>query len=290
MMALEIACQGQSFEAGFRSVYGLTGTACLNSQAIACFLFVGEDVIEMKIGIIGAGNIGATLARKLAACGHEVKLANSKSPHTLQNLANEIGVSAVTKEDAVSNVDAVILSIPFAKYPDLRQTLSNVPEKVVVIDTSNYYPGRDGAIKEVDDGKPESVWVSEQIGRPVVKAWNAVLAATLAEHGQPADSSSRIALPVAGGDINAEAIVQDLVEDTGFTALAAGSLEDSWRQQPGTPAYCTELKLPELKSALCAADKLRAPQNRDALMTKFMTPAGNFTHEEIVTMNRELTA
>ncbi len=244
----------------------------------------------MKIGIIGAGNIGATLARKLAACGHEVKLANSKSPHTLQNLANEIGVSAVTKEDAVSNVDAVILSIPFAKYPDLRQTLSNVPEKVVVIDTSNYYPGRDGAIKEVDDGKPESVWVSEQIGRPVVKAWNAVLAATLAEHGQPADSSSRIALPVAGGDINAEAIVQDLVEDTGFTALAAGSLEDSWRQQPGTPAYCTELKLPELKSALCAADKLRAPQNRDALMTKFMTPAGNFTHEEIVTMNRELTA
>lgn len=244
----------------------------------------------MKIGIIGAGNIGATLARKLAACGHEVKLANSKSPHTLQNLANEIGVSAVTKEDAVSNVDAVILSIPFAKYPDLRQTLSNVPEKVVVIDTSNYYPGRDGAIKEVDDGKPESVWVSEQIGRPVVKAWNAVLAATLAEHGQPADSSSRIALPVAGGDINAEAIVQDLVEDTGFTALAAGSLEDSWRQQPGTPAYCTELKLPELKSALCAADKLRAPQNRDALMTKFMTPGGNFTHEEIVTMNRELTA
>ncbi|WP_210645021.1 NAD(P)-binding domain-containing protein [Pseudomonas sp. Tri1] len=244
----------------------------------------------MKIGIIGAGNIGATLARKLAACGHEVKLANSKSPHTLQNLANEIGVSAVTKEDAVSNVDAVILSIPFAKYPDLRQTLSNVPEKVVVIDTSNYYPGRDGAIKEVDDGKPESVWVSEQIGRPVVKAWNAVLAATLAEHGQPADSSSRIALPVAGGDINAEAIVQDLVEDTGFTALAAGSLEDSWRQQPGTPAYCTELKLPELKSALCAADKLRAPQNRDALMAKFMIPGGNFTHEEIVAMNRELTA
>lgn len=244
----------------------------------------------MKIGIIGAGNIGATLARKLAACGHEVKLANSKSPHTLQNLANEIGVSAVTKEDAVSNVDAVILSIPFAKYPDLRQTLSNVPEKVVVIDTSNYYPGRDGAIKEVDDGKPESVWVSEQIGRPVVKAWNAVLAATLAEHGQPSDSSSRIALPVAGGDINAEAIVQDLVEDTGFTALAAGSLEDSWRQQPGTPAYCTELKLPELKSALCAADKLRAPQNRDALMAKFMIPGGNFTHEEIVALNRELTA
>nr|WP_262417120.1 NAD(P)-binding domain-containing protein [Pseudomonas sp. SH10-3B] len=253
-------------------------------------MFVGEDAIEMKIGIIGAGNIGATLARKLAACGHEVKLANSKSPHTLENLANKIGVHAVTKEDAVSDVEAVILSIPFAKYPDLRQTLSRIPERVVIIDTSNYYPERDGAIKEVDDGKPESVWVSEQIGHPVVKAWNAVLAATLADHGQPVGSSSRIALPVAGGDINAQRIAQDLVEDTGFTALAAGGLEDSWRQQPGTPAYCTELKLPALKSALCAADKLRAPQNRDALMATFMTPGGHFTHEDIVAMNRELTA
>ncbi|WP_214509361.1 NADPH-dependent F420 reductase [Pseudomonas brassicacearum] len=251
---------------------------------------MGEEVIEMKIGIIGAGNIGATLARKLAACGHEVKLANSKAPRSLQNLANEIGVQAVTKEEAVSEVDVVILSIPFAKYPDLKQTLSHVPEQVVVIDTSNYYPGRDGAIKEVDDGKPESVWVSEQIGRPVVKAWNALLAATLADKGQPAGSSTRIALPVAGDDANAEAVAQDLVEDTGFTALAAGSLEGSWRQQPGTPAYCTELTLPALQSALCAADKTKAPQNRDALLAKFMAPDSQFTHEQIVATNRAMTA
>lgn len=244
----------------------------------------------MKIGIIGAGNIGATLARKLAACGHEVKLANSKDPQSIQNLANEIGVHAVTKEDAVSEVDVVILSIPFAKYPDLKQTLSHVPEKIVVIDTSNYYPGRDGAIKEVDDGKPESVWVSEQIGRPVIKAWNAVLAATLAGKGQPAGSLTRIALPVAGRDITAEAIAQDLVEDTGFIALAAGNLEDSWRQQPGTPAYCTELTLPELKLALQAANKARAPQNRDALIAKFMAPGSQFTHEQIVATNRAMTA
>ncbi|WP_317846359.1 MULTISPECIES: NADPH-dependent F420 reductase [Pseudomonas] len=245
--------------------------------------------MEMKIGIIGAGNIGATLARKLAACGHEVKLANSKAPQSIQNLAKGIGVQAVTKEEAVSEVDVVILSIPFAKYPDLKQTLSNAPEKVVVIDTSNYYPGRDGAIKEVDDGKPESVWVSEQIGRPVVKAWNAVLAATLADKGQPAGSLARIALPVAGNDIKAEAIAQDLVEDTGFTALAAGSLESSWHQQPGTPAYCTELTLPELKSALCAADQMRAPRNRDTLLAKFMAPGSQFTHEQIVAMNRAMT-
>lgn len=244
----------------------------------------------MKIGIIGAGNIGATLARKLAAGGHVVKLANSKGPQSIQNLANEIGVNAVTKEEAVSEVDVVILSIPFASYPDLKQTLSNVPETTVVIDTSNYYPGRDGAIKEVDDGKPESVWVSEQIGHPVVKAWNALLAATLADKGQPAGSSSRIAIPVTGGDTRAETIAQDLVEDTGFIALASGPLEDSWRQQPGTPAYCTELTLPELKLALKAADKARAPQNRDALIAKFMTPGSQFTHEQIVATNRAMTA
>src|SRR3546814_9895055 len=91
---------------------------------------------------------------------------------------------------------------------------------------------------------------------------------SLAEKGQPAGSSTRIALPVAGDDPHAEAIAQDLVEDTGFTALAAGSLEGSWHQQPGTPAYCTELTLPKLKLALCAADNIRAHQNRDALFAR----------------------
>jgi len=244
----------------------------------------------MKIGIVGAGNIGSTLARKLAACGHEVKLANSKGPESIQALANEIGVHAVTKEEAVSGVEVVILSIPFANYPDLEPIMSKVPEKTVVIDTSNYYPGRDGLIKEVDDGLPESIWVSKRIGHPVIKAWNAVLAATLADKGQPAESPTRIALPVAGGDTYAETIAQDLVEDTGFTALAAGSLEDSWRQQPGTPAYCTELTLPELKLALQMADKERAPKNRDALLAKFMASGSQLTHEQIVATNRAMTA
>lgn len=244
----------------------------------------------MKIGIIGAGNIGATLARKLVACGHEVKLANSKGPQSIQDISNQVGAHAVTKEEAVSGVEVIILSIPFASYPELKQTLGKVPEKTVVIDTSNYYPGRDGAIKEVDDGMPESVWVSEQIGHVVVKAWNAVLAATLAHKGQPAGTLTRIAIPVSGGDTRAEAIAHSLVEDTGFFALAAGNLEDSWRQQPGTPAYCTELTLPELKLALDAADKARAPQNRDALIAKFMSPDSDFTHEQIVATNRAMTA
>lgn len=244
----------------------------------------------MKIGIIGAGNIGATLARKLAARGHDVKLANSKDPASIQELATQIGARAVTREEAVLDVDAVILSIPFARYPDLKDTLSRAAENVVVIDTSNYYPGRDGPIEEVDGGKPESVWVSEQIGRPVIKTWNALLATTLSEKGKSAASPSRLALPVAGDNPVAESLAQDLVEDTGFIALAAGGLDDSWRQQPGTPAYCTELTLAELKVALQAADKDRAPLNRDALMNAFMSAASPLTHESIVEKNRRVTA
>lgn len=244
----------------------------------------------MKIGIIGAGNIGATLARKLAAEGHEIKLANSKGPDSLRDLAKDVGATAVAKEDAVKDVEAIILSIPFLSYQDLAPLFAGVPADVTVIDTSNYYPFRDGAINGLDNGTSESVWISEQIGRPVIKAWNAVLAATLAERGKPAGSDGRIALPVAGDDDKGKALAMQLVNATGFDALDAGSLTDSWRQQPGTPAYCTELTLTELQSALAAADKKRAPENREALITQFMARYGELTHDDTIAMNRTGTA
>ena len=244
----------------------------------------------MKIGIIGAGNIGATLARKLAASGHEVKLANSKGPDSIRDLARDVGATAVSKEDAVRSVEAIILSIPFANYPDLAGLFKGVGADVVVIDTSNYYPFRDGAIAEVDGGRPESTWVSEQIGRSVVKAWNAVLAETLAERGQPRGASGRIAAPVAGDDPKAKATAMELVEATGFDAHDSGSLSDSWRQQPGTPAYCTELTTNELRSALQSADQSRAAGNREALIREFAAAGGKLTHDEIVARNRAVTA
>lgn len=244
----------------------------------------------MKIGIIGAGNIGATLARKLSAGGHEIKLANSRGPDSIRDLARDVGATAVTREDAVKDVDAIILAIPFEKHRGLASLFSQVPERVVVIDTSNYYPFRDSAIAEVDNGKPESVWASEQTGRQLVKAWNAVLAATLADKGLPSGAPDRIALPVAGNNAHAKAVVLKLVNETGFDALDAGPLSESWRQQPGTPAYCTELDTEELKKALSSADAARAPKNRDALIKEFMTPGANFTHEDVIARNREVTA
>ncbi|CAN7509580.1 NADPH-dependent F420 reductase [Rhizobium sp. LjRoot254] len=244
----------------------------------------------MKIGIIGAGNIGATLARRLSAQKHEIKLANSKSPDTLTDLARDVGATAVTKEDAVANVEVIIVAIPFASYPDLADLFRTVPEKVIVVDTSNYYPFRDGAIAEVEGGKPESVWVSEQIDRSVVKAWNAVLAATLAERGKHSAETDRIAIPVAGEDSEAKSVVMGLVEATGFDAVDSGDLLSSWRQQPGTPAYCTELSAEQLRVALDAADQARAAGNRETLIKQFMEAGTTISHDDMVAWNRAGTA
>lgn len=123
-----------------------------------------------------------------------------------------------------------------------------------------------------------------------MKAWNALLAETLVSKGQPVGAPSRLAIPVAGDDAKAKATALSLVEVTGFDALDAGSLIDSWRQQPGTPAYCTELSIGELKPALDGADKARATQNRDALMKFVMSAEVPLTHEQIVAKNRATTA
>ncbi|WP_445326833.1 NADPH-dependent F420 reductase [Sphingobium sp. AN558] len=243
----------------------------------------------MKIGIIGAGSIGATIARKLAAAGHDVKIANSKGPETLSELAQAQGVTAVHKEEAVQNVDVIILSIPFLSYAALASLLSGVPSNVVVIDTSNYYPFRDGEIEGIDGGEAESLWVSKQIGRPLVKAWNAVLAGTLVNKGKPAGAEGRIAVPVAGDDAAAKRIAMELVDATGFDAFDSGSLVDSWRQQTGTPAYCTELTIDELPSALDSANREKRAHNREAILKEVFPRYAELSHDDIIAINRSMT-
>lgn len=244
----------------------------------------------MNIGMIGAGNIGGTLARKLAAQGNHIKLANSKGADSLRDLAAQLGVTAVDREDVVKDVEVIIVTVPLVSVPDLAGLFSKVPDDVVVIDTSNYYPFRDGSIAALDAGQPESLWVSEQLGRPVVKAWNAVLAETLRSRGQAAGAVGRLALPVAGDDPKGKQIAAQLVDESGFDALDAGNLTQSWRQQPGTPAYCTELTLDELPTALAAADQGRAPHNRDASMQRLMALTSAPSHEDIVQNNRATSA
>ncbi len=125
----------------------------------------------MKVGIIGAGQIGSTLTRRLRALGHEVHVANSKDPKTLAGLATETGAVAVKAKDAPQGMDLVIVTIPEGRIPTLPKALfSDVPAGGVVVDTGNYYPRqRDGRITEIEAGMPESRWVEQKLGRPVVK-------------------------------------------------------------------------------------------------------------------------
>jgi predicted dinucleotide-binding enzyme len=244
----------------------------------------------VKIGIIGSGNIGSALAQKLARAGHSLLISNSRGPETLKDLASETGAKAVTAEEATRDVDVVILSIPFGKLPLLRDLFARLPKDVVVADTSNYFPFRDGQIPAIDDGQVESLWVSEQIGHPVIKAWNNILAATLRDKGLPAGAKGRIALSVAGDDPATKKRVMSLVEDTGFDAVDAGPLAESWRQQPITSAYCTELGADQLRAALAAADRARAPERREKMVQEFLALGDKLTAEDIVRLHRAASA
>lgn len=218
----------------------------------------------MKIGIIGAGQIGGTLTRRLTALGHEVFVANSRGPETLAELVKETGAKAVTVKEAARAGEVVIVTIPQGKIRDLPKDLfAGVPDDVVVVDTGNYYPReRDGRIDEIEAGMTESRWVERQLGRPVVKAFNTIYAKHLLELGKPAGTPGRIALPVAGDDARAKAVVFRLVDELGFDPVDAGGLDESWRQQPGTPVYTADLDKEGVKRALSQASPTRTPQWR----------------------------
>lgn len=218
----------------------------------------------MKIGIIGAGNIGGTLTRRLAALGHDVFVANSRGPETLKDLAAETGATPVTVEQAAQAGDVVIVTIPLKNIQSLPAGLfANTPKNVVVVDTGNYYPRqRDGRIDGIENGMTESRWVEQQLGRPVVKAFNNIYAEHLYKLGRPPGSPERIALPVAGDDAAAKAVVLRLIEELGFDGVDAGGLDESWRQQPGTPVYATDFDANGVRRALAKASRERTPEWR----------------------------
>jgi predicted dinucleotide-binding enzyme len=215
----------------------------------------------MKIGIIGAGSIGGTLAGRLAALGHEVEVANSRGPDTLRDLENQSGAKAVTAEQAVRGKDLVVLSIPMHAVPGLPKGLfTGVPAGVPVVDTCNYYPReRDGRIEPIEAGMAESRWVAEEIGHATIKAFNNIFAKRLAEGGKPRGTPGRIALPVSGDDPAEKAIVMALIDDLGFDPVDNGGLDDSWRHQPGTPGYTSDYDEAGLRAQLATASPERKP-------------------------------
>lgn len=218
----------------------------------------------MNIGIIGAGHIGGTLARRFAAAGHQVFLANSRGPESLSVQAAEAGATPVSVEEAAHDRDLVVVSIPLKNIPDLpRELFAGAPQDLPIVDTSNYYPRqRDGRIETIEAGLPESRWVEQQIGHPVVKAFNNIFAKHLLELGKPSGTPGRIALPVAGDDEAAKAKVMQLINDIGFDAVDAGSIDESWKQQPGAPVYASDFDAEGVSKALAQARPERGTEWR----------------------------
>jgi predicted dinucleotide-binding enzyme len=204
----------------------------------------------MRIGVIGAGNIGGTAARLFADAGHDVVISNSRGPETLAAEEGD-GVRAGTVEEASEHGDVVLLAIPFKA----RETLpADELSDTIVVDAMNYYPSRDGHVPELDD---DIVTSTELLGRHLygsrlVKAFNTLEAGTLEdEGGRAAGDHSRLVLFVSGDDGLAKRTVMELIDEIGFDPVDLGTLaEGGRRQQPGSPIYGAELTNPEAREAL----------------------------------------
>ena len=232
------------------------------------------EVSSMQVGIIGSGNIGNTLARNLKALGHDVLIANSRGPATLAGFATETNVVATTAEQAAQAGNLVIIAVPQLAVADLPLDVLRA-NSAVVVDAGNYYPTRDGPVAQIEAGATDSEWISSVLGRPVIKAFNNILADSLAKRGNLSGTGERIALSVAGDDGKAKELVQDVIRELGFDAIDGGTLAESWRQQPGTPAYCKDLNAMQLAAALDTASKREIENYRraaDDAAAPYLTP------------------
>lgn len=207
----------------------------------------------MNIGILGAGNIGANLARLFAQAGHDVRIANSRDPHSLDSVIAGIGAKAkaATPADAVAFGDVVVLAVPWTHKDDAIGDAGPYDDKIVV-DAMNPYT-EDYEIEDLGDRTSSEITKTLVPGSRLVKAFNTIYYKRLAEDGKPNGAKGRIAIPVAGDDAGAKKIVMDLIDEIGFDAIDSGNLHDGGRrQQPGMPVYNQTFTADEAKAALAA--------------------------------------
>ena len=200
----------------------------------------------MKVSIIGTGSIGGTVAKKLVKAGYKVSIANSRGKSAVEKFAGEIGAEPRDLESISKNAEILIISIPFGAIPKLpKDIFLKLPKSSIVIDTSNYYS--EVRKEEFDESKPESVWVSEQIGRKVIKTFNNMLAYSLENLGKDKNEKNRLCIQIAGDDEEQKKIVKKLINDCGFDPYDNGNLENSRSQQPNSAGYCCDYTCEELK-------------------------------------------
>jgi hypothetical protein len=241
----------------------------------------------MKIGIIGAGNIGSTLVGHFRKLRHSVLIANSRGPETLSQVVQTTDAVAVPIQETAKGVDLLVIAIPMKSVPSLpKDLLSDLPASSPIIDTGNYYPLRDGVIPEIARGAIGSEWTSRVLGRPVIKAFNNIVADSLLHKALPKGAEGRIALPVSGDDLKSKQFVMTLLDPMGFDAIDAGPLSESWRYQPGTPAYCPDPTIYQLPMLLRRAKRYKAPANRDQAAKIMARLPPDFSPQELVRVAR----
>lgn len=208
----------------------------------------------MRLGIIGAGPVGAGVARLAVAAGHQVTIANSRGPESLASLCADIGCEAGTAQEAATAGELVLIAVPLSQLAALPAAA--LADRIV-LDADNYYPERDGVFAELDQHK---ITTSELLARRlpgarIVKAFNAILASDLDRHARPAGSPNRRALPIAGDDAAAKVRVAELHNQLGYDTVDAGSLGEGWRFERAKPAYCLPLGTMALRDALASASR-----------------------------------
>jgi predicted dinucleotide-binding enzyme len=206
----------------------------------------------MKIGIIGAGHVGGTLAALLVRSGHDVAVANSRGPDSLRELVHRLGprARAMTAREAAAFGDLVIISIPFGRIEELPA--GELAGKLV-IDTNNYYPDRDGVYPELelDETTPSELLQRMLPDAHVVKAFNMLRATALARAGLPRGDANRLAIALSGDDPDAKRRVASLIDQLGFDPVDAGDLARGGRlHQQGGPVYGRELTAVEMKEMI----------------------------------------
>ncbi|GAA0257329.1 NADPH-dependent F420 reductase [Cryptosporangium japonicum] len=212
------------------------------------------------VGFIGSGHIGGTVARLAVAAGYDVVVSNSRGPETLAELVAELGpkARAAAASEAAAAGDLVVVSVPFGKY---RQVPAEPLAGKTVLDTNNYYPGRDGEFPALDDGSTTASELLQEhlTGAHVVKVFNNIYWETLRSLARPSGAPDRSALAIAGDDADAKAAATAFLDTIGYDAVDAGPLAEGRRYQPGTPAYGGIYAGDSLQDAVTGpADKVRA--------------------------------
>lgn len=222
----------------------------------------------MKIGIIGAGFIGSTLAKTLVQHGYEVFISHRRGKDSLQEIADKTGAKAMDIIDIPTKADIVIIAIPQSGILDLPKDLfKEASDSLIIIDTGNYYPlMRDGIIEGLDTQYADTEWTQLQLQRPIIKAFSTIASETIIKGAREKGDPSRIALAIAGDQEAHKQIVMNLVDSIGFDPVDGGSLKDSWRHQPGSEIYCQDLT----QAALTQKMKMMGTEKTPALMHEIL--------------------